>query len=313
MAKFTMLMLAALAAAPAMIVGPDWAFPPGQRGSAEGKADPARIVRLPGAERTYSEAVVDGGAEAVDWRPRDHAPMPSIVARAAKVDGFACGYCHLPAGEGRPENASLAGLPAGYIVRQVEAMKSGERTGVRPSWVPTRLMLGVAKSVSPEDLRAAAAYFSRQQFTSRLRVVEAERIPTPTGAHFVYALARRGTAPLNHRIIEAPADPEAFEERDARMTYTAYVPAGAIARGAALARNGGPAARPCASCHGPNLTGGVGPPLAGRSPTYLFRQLLAFHNQARREPAAGDMQYVSAKLNQSDMINLAAYAANLKP
>ena len=32
---------------------------------------------------------------------------------------FACGFCHRADGLGEPESASLAGLPAEYIVRQV--------------------------------------------------------------------------------------------------------------------------------------------------------------------------------------------------
>jgi hypothetical protein len=40
---------------------------------------------------------------------------------------FACGFCHLPNGLGRPENSSLAGLPASYIVQQVADFKSGAR------------------------------------------------------------------------------------------------------------------------------------------------------------------------------------------
>jgi cytochrome c553 len=57
----------------------------------------------------------------------------------------------------------------------------------------------------------------------------------------------------------------------------------------------------------------VGPPLAGRSPSYLFRQLYAFRIGARGGPQAAAMQQVAAKLSQADMIALAAYAASLRP
>jgi len=51
-------------------------------------------------------------------------PMPRIVAHG-RDDAWACAYCHLPNGQGRPENAPLAGLPAAYIVEQVNAQSCG--------------------------------------------------------------------------------------------------------------------------------------------------------------------------------------------
>jgi len=255
----------------------------------------------------------DGGL-AVDWRPAEHSAMPAIVARSSKPGGFACGYCHLPAGEGRPENASLAGLPPDYIVRQVEALKSGKRTNLRPDWVPARLMAGIAKTVDPEDLRAAAAYFSRQTFTSHVRVVESAATPRPTPAAFVYVASGADWTPLGQRIIETPADFKAFEQRDGHVAYTAFVPVGAIRRGRALAGTGGPNAQSCTLCHGLGLRGAAsGPPIAGRSPSYIFRQLAAFRAKSRREPEALVMQGVTAKLTDAEMIDLAAYAAALKP
>jgi len=312
MLRLGFFMLAA-AATPVSTTGPDWAFPPGQHAGPAQRWDSTRKVGLPGVRQGYTEAVIHDGGEAVDWRPGEHSPLPPVVARSPKPGGWACGYCHLPAGEGRPENASLAGLPAAYIVRQVEALKSGQRANVRPAWAPASLMTGVAKAVTPQDLRAAADYFSRQTFTSRVRVVEGATAPKATAAFFVYTLSKTGSASLGQRIIEAPADLEGFEKRDGHMTYTAYAPAGAVGRGAALARSGGPNAQPCASCHGFGLKGAAGPPIAGRSPSYLFRQLLAFRARTRREPEAMDMQRVTAKLTDADMIDLAAYAATQKP
>ncbi len=54
-----------------------------------------------------------------DWHPNDHPPMPEIVGHGRKPGVFACAYCHLPNGQGRPENAGIAGLPAAYIVQQL--------------------------------------------------------------------------------------------------------------------------------------------------------------------------------------------------
>ena len=59
------------------------------------------------------------------WRLQAHTPMPSVVAHGRKPDVFACGYCHTANGQGRPENASIAGLPASYIARQLEDFYAG--------------------------------------------------------------------------------------------------------------------------------------------------------------------------------------------
>jgi len=75
--------------------------------------------------------------------------MPEVVARGRKPQVHACGYCHLPDGQGRPENAPLAGLPAAYIEAQVAAFRSGAR---RSDWHgpnrPTDLMLATAEHVA---------------------------------------------------------------------------------------------------------------------------------------------------------------------
>ncbi len=49
------------------------------------------------------------------------------------------------------------------------------------------------------------------------------------------------------------------------MTYVAYAPRGALARGAELAKTGGNGQfQPCSACHGAGLTGGdQAPPLVG--------------------------------------------------
>ena len=44
----------------------------------------------------------------------------------------ACGSCHRAEGTGGPENASLAGLPAAYIIQQIEDYKSGARKFAGP-------------------------------------------------------------------------------------------------------------------------------------------------------------------------------------
>jgi cytochrome c553 len=55
------------------------------------------------------------------------------------------------------------------------------------------------------------------------------------------------------------------------------------------------------------------PPIAGRSPTYLLRQLLAFRTGARATTAGIPMQPVLTHLELSDMIAIAAYVGSREP
>jgi cytochrome c553 len=55
------------------------------------------------------------------------------------------------------------------------------------------------------------------------------------------------------------------------------------------------------------------PHIAGQSPTYLIRQLLAFQTGARAGVTGQPMVPVIARLRLSDMIDVVAYAASLGP
>jgi cytochrome c553 len=272
------------------------------------------MVSIPGVSVRFNEEETDDVFLAVDWRPATHPPMPSVVAHGRPPHVMACGYCHLPDGEGRPENAALAGLPSDYIVQEVRHFATGERSSAAPGWLPGALMSETAHAVSPAELTAAADYFSRLRFTARVRVVEAATVPEPHAINFLFTPEfGRPAAPLGQRIAIAPASMERFERRDSWVDFTAYVPVGALKRGASLAAGEG-GVQPCAGCHGEGLKGGaIGPPLAGRSPIYLFRQLYGFQNGARSSTDAAPMKSVTAPLSQPDMIALAAYAASLKP
>lgn len=85
-----------------------------------------------------------------------------------------------------------------------------------------------------------------------------------------------GTEPIGNRIIEVPDDTEAAETlRDDHSGFTAYAPLGSIEKGEALVTTGGGGKTiQCGICHGANLEGiGPVPPLAGRSPSYIARQI----------------------------------------
>jgi cytochrome c553 len=82
-----------------------------------------------------------------------------------------------------------------------------------------------------------------------------------------------------------------------------------------LAKTGGSGTTiTCSICHGRELKGvGPIPPIAGRSPTYIVRQLYEFQHSGRTGSASALMKQTVEKLSQDDMIALAAYVGSLEP
>lgn len=291
---------------------PDWAFPTCPKHPTARAAESAPL-QVPGSSQGFSAHDVGEISITKDWFPEDHAPLPSVIARSHAPEKYACGYCHLPDGAGRPENAKVSGLPAAYIVMEVNALRGEQRRSARGDYKPSLLMRDAVAELTDEEIRAAADYFAQQSAKSYLRVVEQAKVPAHTEACFVFKRMSHGTQPLGKAIVEMPDDFARFEARDPHVTYTAYVPPGSVARGRALAESG-KQTPPCASCHGAGLAGDEylpGPPLAGRFATYLFRQLYGFKTGSRHEEAALEMRPIVAQLSQDDMIDLAAYAATL--
>jgi cytochrome c553 len=251
-----------------------------------------------------------------DWHPEDHPVMPDVVAHGRMPDVRACGSCHRAAGTGGPENASLAGLPAAYIMQQIEDYKSGARKFAGPQRSPSVVMTAIAKATNEEEIKAAAAYFSSLKPATNIKVVETDTVPVTQIARVFYMLVKDGgTEPIGQRIVEVPVDAAQFEHRDTRSQFIAYVPKGSIAKGEVLATTGGAGiTTPCITCHGPDLRGVAPiPGIAGRSPSYLVRQLYDFQQHARAGTAGAPMAPVVEKLSPDDMISLAAYATSLTP
>jgi cytochrome c553 len=253
---------------------------------------------------------------APDWHPDDHPPMPEIVSQGRRPDVFACGFCHRADGSGGPENSSLAGLPAAYIAQQVADIKGGARTSSAPQFAPPKMMSTVAKAANAAEVEAAAAYFSRLQPRSIIQVVETDMVPKTyvTGWHLA-AMKTGEKEPIGQRIIEVPEDLEQFVSRDARSRFIAYVPVGSIQKGQALvASGGGGKTVQCGVCHGADLKGlGAIPRIAGRSPSYIVRQLFDFKHGARAGSGSALMKPAVENLTLEDMVSLAAYVASLPP
>ncbi|HKQ25179.1 MAG TPA: hypothetical protein VJT81_12125 [Burkholderiales bacterium] len=294
---------------------PPWAFvvnPPG----VQPVPDDGAMKNVPGSSKAFTLTQIRDLFNAPDWHPDGHPPMPEVVSHGTKPAVFACGYCHLPNGLGRPENSSLAGLSAEYIVQQVADFRSGARKSSEPASLPVNLMIAVAKAVSDTDLKTAAEYFSTLRPKPWIRVIETSTVPKTHVAGWMLVASEAGaTEPIGHRVIEMPEDLERTELRDAASGFVAYVPVGSIRKGEALVATGGAGrTTPCAICHGEELRGlGPVPALAGRSPSYIVRQLYDMRHGVRNGPWTELMKAVVAQLSEEDMVSIAAYTASRAP
>jgi cytochrome c553 len=279
-------------------------------------ADDGKPQQLAGSKVSYTWTEIRNLFSAKDWFPEEHPAMPEVVARGRKPDVYACGMCHYPNGQGKPENASIAGLPAAYIVQQMADYKSGLRKSAEPRMRPPALMLHLAKQTTDAEVKAAAEYYSILKYKQWIRVVETDSVVRTEviAGSMLGPVEGGGKEPLGQRIIETAEDLDRVELRDSRAGFVAYVPTGSIGKGEALASGAGGRTIPCAICHGKELKGiGDVPALAGRSPTYMFRQLHDIKSGARAGNGAQLMKAVVEQLSPEEMIALAAYAASRAP
>jgi cytochrome c553 len=297
---------------------PEWAYPtnptppPGQ---------PAPVLtqgpfQIASSKRSFTRPELTNLFAAPDWRPEDHPAMPQVVSHGRKPEVRACGYCHLPTGNGRPENARLAGLPEAYFVAQMKAFREGTRKSSVGGRAPNVNMTNTAKAIQDDEIVAAARYFAALPPQSFVRVVESATIPKSKIAGWLFKFDRQGEKePLGQRILEGPEDFEQFELRDPATPYIAYVPEGSIALGKRLAETWGESNElECSSCHGPGYKGKEEvPSIAGRSPTSVVRQLYDFKSGARRGGKSSEMDKVVKYMTNSDMLALAAYLGTLTP
>jgi cytochrome c553 len=313
---------AAAPAAEPKIPYPDWLFPIDEEAQRAAKRPPPKdppklddveLLTIPDSDQKFTLARINDPFNAPDWKPTIHGPMPDIVAKGRKPNVMACAFCHSPTGQGRPENSALAGLPEAYIKEQLRDFRSGKRPAIGPdAYLPIRKMQEVSATLTDAEIDAAAQYFAQQKLARRHYVVEGINIPRAEPSDWVYKEVN-GTEDLGDRLLEVAPDITRHQHRDDRMQYTVYAPPGSLARGKLLATKGGKT-QICAVCHLANLRGtDKVPPIAGRSPTYLLRQLIAYKNGDRKGEAAAQMAPIVEKLDLEDLVALAAYVGSLYP
>lgn len=298
---FTPALMAQTLSVPAGL--PDWAFNIPDKIQPPAIA-PQAVVRATGSAREYNAAAIAGNANPPDWFPDEHGPAPRSVKGDTGIT-MACGSCHLMSGQGHPESADLAGMPAEYLIRQMEYYKAGKRKD-------DARMTPIARSLSDEDVRQAATYFAALKPWTFVKVIESANPPRT----FIATAGRHrqlhpdgGTEPIGHRILEIPENPLGTEIRDPHAGFIAYVPPGSIAKGEALVKSG-----ECRLCHGDNLQGlGEVPRVAGLQPLYIARQLFDLQYGSSGGKAAALMKRAVANLSEDDIIAISAYLGSLQP
>ena len=297
----------------------------------EDPGEQTRLRTVRGSRATYSLVDVRDGHNVIDWFPADHpSPMPDIIKHgpAAGVANTSrgCGSCHLPNGKGRPENAPPAGLPVAYFMRQLHDFRNGFRGSADPRKPNTVTMVDLAKAMTDEEMRIAAEYFAAIKWTPWIRVIETDVVPkTRIVGNLFLPIAQEKTEPIAGRIIEVPEDVEQAETlRNPRSGFIAYAPPGSVEKGRDLVTTGGMRVvgnqivqgktTPCVTCHGLDLMGVADvPPIAGRSPSYIARQMWDIQQGTRNAPAVQLMKLAIANLSGDDMISVAAYVSSRVP
>ena len=315
---------------PIMAEGPPpWAYgfnePPGAPAPAAAPAPaPARPDptprRVPGSDKVFIRQQIADQYGPADWFPGDHGPMPEIVKhgrQSAMIE--ACSQCHYPNGKGRPENAGVADLPVAYFIQTMHDFRDGLRKSADPRKTNTYRMISFAKNMTEDEIEAAAEYFGAIKWTPWItKVVESEMIPKvrlrPNNGMFL-TLEGNEKELIAGRLIETPVDAEATEVlRNDHSGFIVYAPPGSLKKGEVLVKTGAGRTIACGICHGEDLRGlGPVPGLAGRSPSYMGRQLYDMQKGFRKGEWSSLMKPVVAKLTDDDLIAITAYIASVTP
>jgi cytochrome c553 len=272
---------------------------------------------IDGSALEFTVAQIRNPFGPADWFPGDHPEMPPIVANGSKPNAMACGFCHYPNGKGRPENAGVAGLPVEYFIQTMNDFKNGLRSSADPRKKNTANMIRFARNMTDDQIREAAEYFAKMPWNSQgapwIKVVETSQIPKNKTSVGLYLPLEGGEMePLGQRLIEMPVKPEDTEAlRDPRSGFIAYAPVGSIHKGELLVTKGGGKTTPCGLCHGADLKGmGPVPGIAGRSPSYVARQLYDIQQGTRKGTWSELMKPVVSRLSNDDLVAIAAYTAS---
>ena len=243
--------------------------------------------------------------------------MPNIVAngRTGDPNATACAQCHLVNGKGRPENASVSGLPVSYsAAADGLPQRSAEERGAAQGELGCMAL--IAKSLTPDEMKAAAEYFGAIKWTPWVRVVETNTVAKMKSNGGIWVPIEgegAGRRPIGVRIIETPRTWSSPKCSAARAPgVIAYAPVGAIKKGEQLVKTGGNGKTiACGECHG--LTCSV---WARCQASRDVRRAISVAScmTCRRARATWQwtqlMKPVVAKLTSEDLVNILAYVSS---
>jgi cytochrome c553 len=304
---------------------PDWAYaiapPPPPRAPGAPAPTPPPVdntkYSLPGSTKQLTRAEVGGrgGGGVGDWYPEDHGTMPEVVSMG-RGQARACALCHYPNGKGRTENASVSGLPVSYFIQQLNDFRNDLRQSAEPRKANSKTMIMIAKALTPEEMRQAAEYFGAIKWTPWVRVVETNTVPKMKSNGGIWVPIEgegAGKEPIGMRVIETPENQQWTEDlRNPHSGFITYVPVGSIKKGEALVTKGGNGkTTACGSCHGSDLMGlGPVPGIAGRTASYIARELYDMQAGTRNGEWTQLMKPVVAKLTDEDLVDIVAYLSS---
>jgi cytochrome c553 len=297
-----------------------WAYaippaPPAGAPPAAPAAPDTSVKHLDGSTGAFTRAQISDRFGPADWYPGEHPSMPDVVAHGKKPDVYACGLCHYPNGKGRQENAGVSGLPVEYFIQTMHDFRDGKRKSAEPRKNNSKLMMTFAMGMTDDEIKAAAEYFGAMKWTPWIKVIETTTVPKTHNNNGMFLVEGNEKEQLGKRILETPVNAEATEIlRDPHSSFFAYVPPGSIKRGEALVTKASSKTTQCGLCHGADLNGlGPVPGIAGRSPSYLMRQLNDMKEGARNGTWTQLMKPVVANLTEEEMLDIVAYTASIKP
>ena len=273
------------------------------------------LKQLPGADQKFTAAQIQNPFGPADWFPGDHPAMPEIVSHGRKPTVWACALCHFPNGKGKPENASVVGFPVAYFVEQMHEFRDGQRASADSRKKNTGMMASYAKNMTDQEIEEAAKYYGSMKWTPWIKVVETDTVPKTWTSAGMYMPFPNTKHEIGERVVEVPVDPESTEQlRNPHSGFVAYVPKGSIAKGKKLVEQGEGRTTPCSACHGADLKGmGPVPGIAGRSPSYMSRQLFDMQRGTRNGSWTELMKPVVKDLSDRDVVDIVAYVSSLKP
>jgi len=202
-----------------------------------------------------------------------------IALAQGKTKAASCAGCHGEDGNSTmPSFPKLAGQHQAYLLKQLQAFKSGARNAP--------MMAPLALGLDDQSMEEIAAYYAGNKISAN---------PAPK-------------LPASDDDDDAPAKTE--EQKKAELNDM-------IAQGGDLYRNGNLSREvsACIACHGPYAEGNkpaAYPALHSQHADYLIKTLTDFKNGARTSNRENMMYMIAAKMTDADIKAVAYYISTLK-